>query len=768
MRFCHIPVVLICCALAWAGCTFSGQPYTVPDAVATARHCLERGNAARARQILEEYIGESPDSIAAWRVYQDALDGAGKDRFEELCGRLCPEKFLAYLASRRIEDLQSRFFELEKLSDGELSPWVYLDMAHCALERGDYSDCSRCLDLVFSLWSDCPEAHLLAAWLALRQVKWPEAAARARRAHEIDPDLIQPYFFEAAQQMVLGNYAGSIYTLKKVQLLFPDYRFSTDEKYGYLYAYWREILSMLRRELYQCAISTAREALSIFPGHSLFLTLQAQALWHTGQIDEAEKCLEQTLAKDPYRLEAVQLYRKVSMVRGEYRRAFDVWKPLMPEAILYHPENRVRDRYLELARAIAQAGARQPGTLIDLARALAKVGWEEEAQIVYSQIQDPGIENERLELDRHLRFMGRMRRLIYAAYETGELDVVRLLDRIEREARELDVPLDTRPSREFSSYFFVVRETDPFAPEPGSLGEYLARYNKCLDLGTNYGHIEARLMNRISLRNHHRKLVGRWRDYRVLIGDETFIDTFTGYHSGSPNVAGRAFLSGKGFYIAIDTMRPNLGHLTDVYRRLQHPAAVAMDREKLSYGEGIGDALLCRSMEPVMADLSDPEKRSSILYRELLLRKIDTVHNHELGHILDFPKFLPVYANLDEIVSMLAREGFSPQNIHTRFERMAELFGFAHTRYPYYYLYQEMERLDVGFGGIFTWVPWAWYGKWPDEDPYYLVAVEIFRDLARLSDGRGTLEPLMYLHQLSRLQLFLLADTLCKLADSPR
>jgi hypothetical protein len=247
--------------------------------------------------------------------------------------------------------------------------------------------------------------------------------------------------------------------------------------------------------------------------------------------------------------------------------------------------------------------------------------------------------------------------------------------------------------------------------------------------------------------------------YRAIVGDETQIDTFLGYHSGSSKVAGRAFLSSKGFYVAMDTIRPSLKAIKHMCKRASSKYVSLKNTSTKSYLSEFSNKLLRRALHSVLpkSNLPTPNEWDQF-YREILVRELETVHNHELGHVVDFPCFLPIASHAGNILSMLWKERFSPERIQTRFESVAEIFGLAHTPYPDYYLWQVMERLDVGFDGVFDLVYWAWYGRFPQDDPYYLTSERILSHLlAEMGDVAS-------LDRLSQKQFQELLEKICKRA----
>ncbi len=722
---------------------------------------------ARARQLLLAYLANNHDNFAAWRAYGRTLVvSSGQADKSAAFPAFCPPAIARYWQVQQQPGVTQEACLIALTREFPTwQPWLSLDLAQLKLKNHQYRQGEEHLLEALDVLGENAEAYLTGAWLALKQSKWERALNYARKAYQCNPYLAQPYFFEAAQELIAGNYSQAMSLMQHVRLLTPGYIDDGDKRFGYFTACHREIASLCEQELWQTALDTSDEALKFFPEHAWFLGDKGRILSHLGKTEEAAVCLAKAINRDPYRLPAVQSYRRLLLRQGRYREAFAIWQKLVPATILYHPQNRLRAKYLRLEKAITTATKSDQSSLLELARAMCKVGWEEEAAIVYAQIHDTAALAEQQQLRNHLKFVDGIRKMLYTSYNKGEGNIISLLRQTTRLAKQLGIPLRTWPSREFTSYFVVAREVDPFAPKQGTLGHYLAQYNKFLDLGNNYGYVEGRLLNGISLRSHDTQIWGKPFSYEVILGDETAVETYLGYHSGGSKIAGRAFLSGKGFYIALDTIRPSAYALERLYERLQKPLPVEFPQTRpdiFPYLAGVADGLLGRSFAGVLPLLAAEYRRWDILYQELLIRQIDVVHHHELGHLVDFPCFLPVYTHLGNIVAMIWEQNFSPQRIHTRFETTAEVFGLAHAEDAYFYLYQEMERLDIEDDGIFGMVYWAWYGKLPDEDPYYRTARKIFEDLLAMRGNSDDWRNLLTLPQWPATDITECARRLCQ------
>ncbi|WP_372368678.1 tetratricopeptide repeat protein [Candidatus Uabimicrobium sp. HlEnr_7] len=614
-----------------------------------------------------------------------------------------------------------------------------------------------------------PNFYELRAFILLGQLKWQDALDAARTAHSLDSSLIKPYFFEAANYLLYGQFLSAAKEIHKVKILHPNYEFNNDENLGLLTSYWRELLTLYEKELPESGDLLLDEALKYFPRQNFLLTMKGHFSLEKGAIQTGKLLLEKAIIENPYSLRTVKLYRRFLLQNKQYATAYNIWLRIVPQRLVFHEDNKVRLRYLRLQKAIKSVQENNNESLLELARSLTFVGWEEEAVIVYDQVT--GFDEEKQKLQNHIQFLKALRKYVAKYYQTTRRDIVTMLSDIRRIAATFSIDLPASPSREFQNYFWVVREANPFNPKAQTLCSYFARYNKFFDMGNNYGQIEIRLMNRLCHRTYQREIWGKPRTYQAITCDETFIDSYSGYFSGAPTIAGRAFLSNNGFYVAVDTLRPHIVTLQDLYKRITQPVKFPekfsmADKDYLPYSKSIADIFLKRALRKQVKKLPKTENEKWDTFFNLILeRRLDTVHNHELGHINDLPCYMPIQNNIGRHLGLLWKQGFSPNNIQTRFEHVAELFGVRHTKYIDFYLFQVMERLDASFEGIFTMVYWAWYGRLPSDDPYYKSASRIYRGLMKLSGKENDWQTLKDLTQYNEKQLRKWVHELCAEQD---
>ncbi|HON43835.1 MAG TPA: hypothetical protein P5543_02500 [Planctomycetota bacterium] len=557
--------------------------------------------------------------------------------------------------------------------------------------------------------------HLETAWKYLKQAEWSDALLYARKANKENFRLVEPYFFEAANALIQAKYMHALSWFQKVKILFPNHMWTKEEIAGHKTAFWREIVQLLRENCPQQALKLCQEAIQMYSETPIFWLLKAKCLEELQCINESYQAIVQAYDRDPYSLETVQIYRKHLFQRQEYRKAYEIWKKITPEKITLDSQNYLCSLYKTLKACIEKVDNPTNENLLELAQILEKIGWEKESLLVYQKI--PHQEKKIKELESHLCFLKDMKILFQNHYKTLKKNTIQIFDDIAILAKKNNIDVNCTPSYNVQIYYSVVREPDVFFLKKDSLMAYLARYNKIFDISNNYGYVEARLMNKISHTSHSYQS----KQYQVIVGDETIIDHYVGYQSATPRVAGRTFMNQKGFYIALDTIRPNKKMLEELQKILQtNTIDETFCFDNIEYHQDLHYWFLKKSYD-IGKSLHSEE-----LYIEFLERSMNMVHFHELGHVIDFPCFIPFHRNIPNLFRTIYKYNFSVTKIHTRFETIAELFGLANSQYPYFYLAQLMQRLNVQYESIFQLVPWAWYGKMPQEDPYYLTSYNIY------------------------------------------
>jgi hypothetical protein len=241
--------------------------------------------------------------------------------------------------------------------------------------------------------------------------------------------------------------------------------------------------------------------------------------------------------------------------------------------------------------------------------------------------------------------------------------------------------------------------------------------------------------------------------------DETILDNYLGYLSGHPRISGRAFLSRQGFYVSIDTIRPGK-HVLQAFLR-SPPASKKQAEGASSYSHRFDAALRKRFLARFGIDYPNQKPDGTLLDRTFQAFLHGHLHNvwlHELGHLVDFERYVPLSENLSTNIWVALRCGLSPARIELRFEQMAETFSLATTRFPYLSIQDNLNRLSLNPDSLFYMILVAWQKKDPKDSPYYTGAKRI---IAGLMKQAGLTDP-VELAGLSGARIRKLARSVCR------
>lgn len=723
-------------------------PETARERLQLALATERDGDAAGALAALRALAADRPTFVEAQLELQRlllALDGA--DAAAVYAGELearaadhPPSLAVAYLLqSRQMRETADRRALLRAAVD--LRPDLYqawLDLGVLRREAGELTSARRALDRALALRPDDAQAHIELAYCEVREFAWQSALAHARMALSSEPELRRAKVMLAVDRLIKRDFEGAIEHFRALALQGEP---SEGERFVSAMAY-RGALRKLRHERAGAgALELAREATQVFPGSPTMQDLLGFFLEQDEREAEALEAYQRACEVDPYNSRAVRDLRRLLFRRGRYAEGYAAWYRIAPQALLRRADNQVGDRYRALARAVHAAPAQgaDRAQLVALGAALRGVGWLDEASDVYAAAAEAGaaVASERDELRQLLAFLEALKLRLREHYQARErrqrgLNLDALVSWVNREwplAANARVDLE----RDLDSYYGMVREATPFRRLEGSLASALDRYNLAFDLGDNAGYLDMRVA-RVVFRGRCEQRVGQLvYPYTALVIDETLIDNYLAYLSGRSRISGRAFLSRRGFYVALDTFRPGRRRL----RAFLAPPRSDSDADAsgaVYYSAGLDARLRGRFLErwrlpyPVAPRDVTPGLEARA-FQAYLHGYLSNVWMHELGHVVDFEKYLPFGEKLRANIAVTVGCGFSPSTIVGRFERVAETFSLATTPYPYLCLQDNLDRLELDPGSLYYMVLVAWQKRDPRESPYYLGARQILREM---------------------------------------
>jgi len=569
------------------------------------------------------------------------------------------------------------------------------------------------------------EAHVQASYCQFRLFRWRLTLHHATRALAIDARALRPRIFLTVDRLIKRDFEGAIRHIRLLRKQHPDHHWSGEERSTFLLAFEGALAKQRIARKTESGLTLAKEAVAIFPTASL--THDYLGYFHelSGKLTLAHQHYLRSSVLDPYRLQTVQDLRRSFIRSGRYKEALRVWRRATPLSLVRRPHNGMTYSSFLLTAALRDTQPNNPYQMKFLGQRLADEGWLDEAIIVLEQA---GASEEQARVAGVRSFIRALRLELRAHYR-----------KLERGHSSLDLDdlrtwiLEHWPTRpapdlalDLNRWFGYVEEADPFAVRAGSLAAALSQYNLVFDVGDNNGYLDFRLM-RLLYRKRLNQRVGRLPyAYTVLLTDETLIDNYLGYLSGHPRISGRAFLSRQGFYVAVDTLRPSKHGLISF---LSKPPATPTTDE-LGYDAELDAALRKRFLARFGIDYpqTQPDARSlDAAFAACLQGYIHNVWLHELGHLVDFERFVPLSHNLSTNVWLALRSGLSPARIELRFEQTAETFSLATTRYPFLSLQDNLARLRLNPDSLFYMVLVAWQKKDPKDSPYYKGAQHILQ-----------------------------------------
>ena len=277
---------------------------------------------------------------------------------------------------------------------------------------------------------------------------------------------------------------------------------------------------------------------------------------------------------------------------------------------------------------------------------------------------------------RHRRFVAELREYFVALYRQGDsLDFDDVMDDI----REMSVTclgenvVDPVVKRE---YFPVGVFLDPDPAHGGGLSRYFDSFGVFFMLGRRtLGVPEAYALTRIA--QGYRE-IGQLPIYRV-VGEELLIPSAAEFAGGE--IAGFAF---ETFIVLnVDRVRDAAFQARELSKRVSGWEEDCLDEELLPASDpeelldmreplSLAARASLRAFREFLKDGGAPEEYPGLL--------LDAVESHERAHIRDAMRFLPVFSDFGEKVSLLWSLRFSPTRVEAWLEERAQAVALADAR----------------------------------------------------------------------------------------
>ncbi len=525
----------------------------------------------------------------------------------------------------------------------------------------------------------------------------------------------------------------------------------------YLWAAGELVAELARKRDYAAARTAVKQALGRFPDAPRLLHYLADFDRAEGLFHEAEQSIMKAAHLAPYDPSIARAARRQLVAAGKYEQALRVWMRGLP-TMLFEGESRLKP-VIDATASIFSDRAQLPERLVDLAQCYEQAGWWWEAKAIWQRLmQAAEITPSALKIsmqvydaaraglervDQWLEMLDAVRRYFrehYAAVEGGHDDraietAIADLENICRQ-KTTDFPAGAGSPAVMSIYG---AEMSPLATPDAPLVKYFLERGLYLDLQTGRDGVELKLMTVLNRREHSLEISGETRTVVGYLCGEGYIRSLAGHRSGLSQVAGCATFTGRGFYVDLEAIRASVGEMVDggILQVQSRHRGLDFEPEMLQFW-----------FERFAAELGEPPAgvdAQDWLVAELVRADIEGVRFHEIGHIVDFEHLTPFWSNFWSNLWRNLEEGFSANNLATRFELVAESYALSQLEVPWPTLAVNLRWLKTDEQD--PWFRWLLRDSRFDDaepPPYQVVARELFRHLLEgmQANPEGPLTPL--------------------------
>lgn len=397
---------------------------------------------------------------------------------------------------------------------------------------------------------------------------------------------------------------------------------------------------------------------------------------------------------DPH---ATGLRRRLVLVRlGRYREAFEAWDIPAIRALRTREENLLRDRHEAVHRAAQAAeSSGDPRDLETLARAMARAGWIEEA-IAVAAGPLAGVPSAAPLLDELLVFRRAVATLdsVFAGLVARAKKGERTPDLRETVTAILSALAEIPGVPKLSGGRIVTvpligAMLDPSDDKPEGLSAWFGRWNHGLLVGQFAGRPPEAVLCPLVARWPVRADAGGGRMFAAegWAGEDLRITVENGSTEGE--VGGRALW--RMFFLDLD-----------VLLRWDHALRRAADLPEPIVTRLLGERGLPASGPEELRSVDEPLASA----RKLLVRAlredpssallVDTVAAHEIGHLADAERRLPILGDPLRNLFIAINGGFTARGVLTFLEEEAQRWAIEHGPSPHLALFQLVAGLPQG------------------------------------------------------------------------
>ncbi len=326
-----------------------------------ARAYLQSGEHQRSSEFYREILKENPQDQKSLLMLAEIAMGAGEiAEAERLLARaeeagIPPDRIqferaiLAYLKGQGDVALAS-LKALVKREKNHIQAWSLL--ALLTADGRDAETYEQALKAIRDQRGTNPDVRLMLAELSMGRKEWGEARAELEQVTRMNPRHIRAWellatvdFQERKRELaedhvrVLltldpGNYTGNLllgsfqYARGQHALAESSYRAALEAKRDPVALNDLAYLLLMKGEDLEEALALVNEALGLVPGSPLFLSTRSEILVQLGQLDDAEKDLQQVLAAWPDHAQALLLSARLYAARDQKAAALELAEAL--------------------------------------------------------------------------------------------------------------------------------------------------------------------------------------------------------------------------------------------------------------------------------------------------------------------------------------------------------------------------------------------------------------------------------------------------------
>lgn len=456
---------------------------------------------------------------------------------------------------------------------------------------------------------------------------------------------------------------------------------------------WSNYLRSLKRDEWsQEAAETVARAERYFPNLALFKAYSACLAYLHGEKDKALEALARALELDPFDMEVVREARCIYVRERRYADALSVWRRAVPQSIVLAEDNR-RKPLLDILEEASRAASEKkddPQAQFLLAMAYHHMGWLEEAiaQTKTTLALDPANKDaaqEMFALAKHQKFLDRIKAFTDYMYDSelrgaSGLSANEIAAALRRIARSEGIMLPNSPGEIYSLAFYG-REIHVFNYQSSALAAYFLDFGQYLHISEIHEPAFCQIMNIVAWFENTRGI-----DCQCVVTDEDRVRALSGYASNRPVIGGHSALSRLGFYVDFDGLRPGSRLVAAAQAAAKQPA---QNGDAAGFYSAPGrDALLQRVLQG--AGPSSPDA----VFQKLSEAMFNDVAYHELGHVKDMDRFLPILAHIPAYFIEGFKAGLSKAAVRDRTELRAEAYSLAHSPQPHAVILGNLLRLQ--------------------------------------------------------------------------